>query len=220
MKEHRISGADAILCDLGLSSLQLDDAARGFRFSESGPLDMRFDRSGTLKAETIVNTYPCEKLARILKEYGEERFSGRVARAIVAARQRAPITDTRHLADVITGAIPARARSRTIDPATRSFMALRIAVNGEYHNLSALLDSLPDALHFGGRACIISFHSIEDRMVKHAFRAYDREKRMKCLTKKPERPTAMEIQSNPRARSAKLRAAEKISHEPLTKDVS
>jgi len=205
---HAASGmppADGILADLGLSSMQIEDARRGFSFSLPGPLDMRMG-GGELTAAEIVNRTPEHELADLIFKFGEERHSRRIARAIVKAR---PIRSTTELAQVVMRAIPSRAGLHHLHPATRTFMALRLAVNRELENLEAFLSGFADLLAPQGRAVVISFHSLEDRLVKHALRELQREGQVQVLTKHVVRPTPEEIQENPRSRSAKLRAAEK-----------
>jgi 16S rRNA (cytosine1402-N4)-methyltransferase len=201
--------ADGLLADLGVSSLQLDDAARGFSFQAEGPLDMRMDPHNERTAEQVVNHLDERELADVIYEFGEERRSRRIARAIVRSR---PIRSTAHLAQIISAAArPMNSEERRIHPATRTFQALRIFVNRELDDLKALLEAAPRILKPGGRVVVISFHSLEDRIVKDAFR--EREKKdmyLRILTKKPVVASEEEQDRNPRARSAKLRAAEKV----------
>jgi 16S rRNA (cytosine1402-N4)-methyltransferase len=200
-----IGAVDGILLDIGLSSDQLAWTARGFSFANDGPLDMRYDPgSDDPSAADLVNTLKEEELARIFFEYGEERYSRRVARRIVETRKAQPITTTGRLAEVVRRSIPGK--WGPIDPATRVFQALRIAVNDELGHLDATLDLLPDVLKPGGRAAIISFHSLEDRRVKHTFR---NDPRLNVLTRKPVTASPEELSVNPRARSAKMRVAER-----------
>jgi len=206
---HAASGlppVDGILADLGLSSMQIENANRGFSFSLPGPLDMRMG-GGELTAEEVVNRTPEAELADLIFKFGEERHSRRIARAIVKAR---PIRSTTELAQVVMRAIPSRAGLHHLHPATRTFMALRLVVNRELENLETLLSGFADVLAPEGRAVMISFHSLEDRLVKHALRELQREGRVRVLTKHVVRPTPEEIRENPRSRSAKLRAAEKL----------
>jgi 16S rRNA (cytosine1402-N4)-methyltransferase len=206
---HAASGlppVDGVIADLGLSSIQLDDASRGFSFNLTGPLDMRMDPGAELTAADLVNHADERELADIFFKLGEERHSRRIARAIVKAR---PYRFTTELAQVVTRAIPSRAGLHQIHPATRSFMALRLAVNGELENLDQFLGKVLSVLRPGGRVVILSFHSLEDRPVKQAFRRWQDEGLATLLTRKIVRPTEEEVQINPRARSAKLRAAEK-----------
>jgi 16S rRNA (cytosine1402-N4)-methyltransferase len=204
---------DGIVYDLGVSSFQLDDASRGFSFGREGPLDMRMDRrlSGMTAAE-LLNRLPERDIARILREFGEERWARRIAARVVAERRVRPLSTTTDLARLVAAAIPRRAWPRRIHVATRTFQALRIAVNDE---LAALQQGLSDVLELlvpGGRVCVISFHSLEDRIVKETFRAWARpaEARARVLTRRPVVPTEEEVAANPRARSARLRAAERL----------
>lgn len=206
-EDLEIDGADAILLDLGLSSDQLSWTHRGFSFAQDGPLDMRFDPGTSESAADLINHLSADELADIFYQFGEERHSRRVARRIVEARRVEPITTTARLADLVRKSIPGK--WGPIDPATRVFQALRIAVNRELEHLDVTLANLADWLTPGGRAAIISFHSLEDRRVKHAFRE---DPNLKVLTKKPITATAEETQSNPRARSAKLRVAERCTN--------
>lgn len=206
-----IEVVDGILLDLGLSSDQLNWPQRGFSFATDGPLDMRFDPESEVTAAELVNKLGAEELARIFYEYGEERYSRRVARRIIEARRIEPITTTGRLADVVRRSIPGKWGS--IDPATRVFQALRIAVNEELDHLDQALADLPDRLRTGGRVAIISFHSLEDRRVKWAFR---NDERLTVLTRKPVVASAEEMAANPRARSAKLRVAERCPNHPET----
>jgi 16S rRNA (cytosine1402-N4)-methyltransferase len=201
--------ADGLLADIGVSSLQLEDAARGFSFQADGPLDMRMDPRGERTAEQVVNHLDERQLADVIYEFGEERRSRRIARAICRSR---PIRSTAHLADVISAAArPMNQAERRIHPATKTFQALRIFVNRELEDLQALLAAAPRILKPGGRVVVISFHSLEDRIVKDAFReGASKDKHFRVLTKKPVTATELESDRNPRARSAKLRAAEKI----------
>ncbi len=200
---------DGILADLGVSSLQLNDAARGFSFQAEGPLDMRMDPHGERTAEQVVNHLDERELADVIYEFGEERRSRRIARAIVRSR---PIRSTAHLAQVVSAAArPMNFEQRRIHPATRTFQALRIFVNRELDDLRALLDAAPRILKPGGRVVVISFHSLEDRIVKDALREGEKKYRyFRVLTKKPVVASDEESDRNPRARSAKLRAAEKV----------
>lgn len=202
LSEREIESVDRVLVDLGLSSDQLADAARGFSFDSDAGLDMRFDTSRGESAAELVNQSSAEELARIIYEYGEERHSRRIARRIV---ERRPIRTAAQLSDAVCSALPKGRGWSRIHPATRVFQALRIAVNGELEQLPELLgEQLPRCLMTGGRAVVISFHSLEDRLVKQAFR--DRS-RWENLTRKPITPSEAEQQANPRSRSAKLRAA-------------
>jgi 16S rRNA (cytosine1402-N4)-methyltransferase len=204
---------DGILADLGVSSEQLDDPGRGISFRWDAPLDMRLNPQGGQTAEEMIRRLSAEEMEKILREFGEERWAGRIAKAITRRRREAPLKTTGDLVKTIRGAVPS-GRTR-IHPATRTFQALRIAVNEELANLQAFLRSCPDLLNPGGRLVVISFHSLEDRIVKEHFRAWGKRTRgetppFRILTPKPVTPSAGEIRSNPRARSAKLRAIEKI----------
>ncbi|HTW57194.1 MAG TPA: 16S rRNA (cytosine(1402)-N(4))-methyltransferase RsmH [Terriglobales bacterium] len=200
---------DGIMADIGVSSLQLEDAARGFSFQADGPLDMRMDPHSERTAEQVVNHLDERQLADVIYEFGEERRSRRIARAICRSR---PIQTTAHLADVISAAArPMNSAERRIHPATRTFQALRIFVNRELDDLRALLEAAPRILKPGGRMVVISFHSLEDRVVKDAFRGNEiKDKYFRVLTKKPVVASEEESDRNPRARSAKLRAAERV----------
>jgi len=208
-KGQKRSSVDGILADIGVSSLQLDNAARGFSFQAEGPLDMRMDPHSERTAEQVVNHVDERQLADVIYEFGEERRSRRIARAICRSR---PIRSTAHLADVISAAArPMNQAERRIHPATRTFQALRIFVNRELDDLKALLDAAPQILKPGGRIIVISFHSLEDRIVKDAFRdGAMKDMYYRILTKKPVVASEEESDRNPRARSAKLRAAERV----------
>jgi 16S rRNA (cytosine1402-N4)-methyltransferase len=206
LAELGVDLVDGILLDLGLSSDQLRWSHRGFSFAEDGPLDMRFDTSQSLTAADLVNQLSAEQLADLFFEFGEERYSRRVARRIVEARKGEKINTTARLAQIVRRAIPGK--WGPIDPATRVFQALRIAVNRELERLDAALKGLPNLLKPGGRLAVISFHSLEDRRVKHAFR---NDSRLTVLTKKPIMASDQETGQNPRARSAKLRIAERCA---------
>lgn len=214
-----------VLFDLGVSSFQLDEAERGFTFRADAPLDMRMDPQSPVTAAQLVNTLPAAELTRILREYGEERWASRIAATIVRVRERQPLTTTGQLVEVVKQAIPAAARRRGRHPARRTFQALRIAVNDELNALRAGLRAAVEALKPGGRVVVISFHSLEDRIVKQTFADLaagcrcppelpecrcGREAAVRVLTRKPLVPTEAEIQSNPRARSARLRAAQRL----------
>ena len=202
-----VKQVDGILIDLGVSSLQLDSPERGFSFMADAPLDMRMDSRRQVTAEQLVNSLKKDELADIFYNYGEERQARRIAKFIVEARLNCPVKTTRQLAEIVRRAIPAKYHPKKIHVATRVFQALRIAVNREFDNLVTLLTEAPGMLAPGARICIITFHSLEDRIVKQAFvnnQAY------RVLTKKPVGPTATEMRKNPRSRSAKLRVAEKM----------
>ncbi len=203
-------GVDGVLADLGWASTQIADPQRGFSFMTDGPLDMRLDPTQGLTAAELVNGLDQRELADLIWRYGEERFSRRIAQKIVDERRLQPITTTGRLAQICAAAYgPARHRSR-IDPATRTFQALRIAVNDELDRLRTLLELLPSLLKPGGRGVFISFHSLEDRLVKHAFRDLASNDRARVLTKKPLTADEAERAANPRSRSAKLRAIARI----------
>jgi len=218
LREMNIESVDGILFDLGLSSIQLERQERGFSFRGEGPLDMRMDqRTGTTAAD-LVTELSFSELERILREYGEERWAKRIAKAIVDERTHEPIATTQALRKIVYRAVPRRFQSRRIDPATRTFQALRIEVNRELENLRQTLDGGWPFLKAGGRMCVISFHSLEDRIVKETFRRLEKGEAggsvqkgaMKILTKKPILPSEREQSDNPRSRSAKLRCAERM----------
>ncbi len=197
--------ADGILLDLGVSSLQLDSPERGFSFAREGPLDMRMDTTRGETAAEVVNHLPEKELADVIYQYGEERASRHIAHAIALTRARTPFATTTALAAVVRKAAPRRGHFGGIDPATRTFQALRIHVNGELDGLRDAVTSLATTLAPRGRLCVISFHSLEDREVKYAFRGLGAERGFTVVTRKPLVPTADECARNPRARSAKLR---------------
>lgn len=221
-----IPGVDAFLFDLGVSSVQIDTPSRGFSFKETGPLDMRMDPSNqTLTAAEIVNTYTAADLARVIRHYSDEKWASRIADFIVAAREEAPLTSSEQLVDVIKAAVPASARRAGGHPAKRTFQALRIEVNGELDVLKSGLESAVRWLAPGGRIAVISYHSLEDRIVKDFFREYSKgctcppdlpvcvcgnKPILKVVTRKPVLPSEEEIERNPRSRSAKLRVAERL----------
>jgi 16S rRNA (cytosine1402-N4)-methyltransferase len=225
LAEIGVDAIDGFVLDLGVSSHQLDKDERGFSFMHDAPLDMRMDRSSGLSAADLVNTLPEAELFRIISEYGEERWAKRVASFIVAARDQQPIETTLQLVDVIKGAIPKAKWEERLHPATRTFQGLRIAVNEELKSLEEGLEGLLGLLRLGGRGAVISFHSLEDRIVKTSFRAAavgctcpkglpgcvcGRVPQFKVLTSKPLRASEEEIAGNPRSRSARLRVVEKI----------
>lgn len=220
-----IDSVDGMLFDLGVSSPQLDEIQRGFSYMGDAPLDMRMDGSAGLTAYAVVNTWPEERLNRILWDYGEERYARRITAAILAHRAEKPITTTLELVDIIKGAMPAAALREKQHPAKRTFQAIRIAVNDELGAISAMMETAPDKLKKGGRLCVISFHSLEDRIVKSGINAREngctcpREapictcgfvQTLKSVTRKPILPSEEEIEKNPRSRSAKLRVAERV----------
>ncbi len=206
--DQRPTTIDGILADIGVSSLQLDDAARGFSFQAEGPLDMRMNPQAELTAEQVVNQVDEVTLANLIYEFGDERRSRRIARAICRSR---PIRTTAELAAVVSAAArPMNQAERRIHPATRTFQAIRIFVNHELDDLRSLLEAAPQLVKPGGRVVIITFHSLEDRLVKDAFREGAKQGLYKVLTKKPATATEEEIDRNPRARSAKMRAVERV----------
>jgi len=224
LREAGVAGADGMLFDLGVSSPQLDDASRGFSYMQDAPLDMRMDKQASLTAREVVNVWSGDELRRILFEYGEERYAPAIARAIVKARESAPIETTLELVDIIKSAMPAAALREKQHPAKRSFQAIRIAVNGELDALPPMLSSAVDALNPGGRLAVITFHSLEDRIVKRTMQDLARgctcprefpvcvcgnKPKVKILTRKPIVSGEAELEENSRARSAKLRVAEK-----------
>ena len=220
-----LDGVDGMLFDLGVSSPQLDEAQRGFSYMNDAPLDMRMDASAALTAYEIVNTWSEERLNRILWDYGEERYARRISGAILKAREKEPIGTTLRLVEVIKSAMPAAALREKQHPAKRSFQAIRIAVNDELGEVETMMRTAPDKLRKGGRLCVISFHSLEDRIVKSGIAAREngctcpREapvctcgfvKTLKSVSRKPILPSEDEIERNPRSRSAKLRVAERV----------
>lgn len=202
-----LKGVDVILLDLGISSYQLDTPARGFSFMTDAPLDMRMSPDNPFSASTVVNDYPEDELIRIFRSYGEERFAKRIAQRIVRYRAKEQITTTGQLVEIIKKAAPSG--WQRIHPATRVFQALRIEVNKELDNLERFLAGFPQWLKPGGRVGIISFHSLEDRLVKNSFREYKKQEVLEIVTKKPIIPTSEEAKENPRSRSAKFRVAVK-----------
>jgi len=208
LKEAAVQKVDVILCDLGVSSPQLDCPDRGFSFQTEGPLDMRMDRSLPVSAADLIARSSEKDLAAVFADYGEERHARRIARAIVRRRRADPIVTTTALADLVAGAVPGRGR---IHPATRVFQALRIAVNDEFRQLESFLVVAPDALRVGGRLAVIAFHSLEDRLVKHAFRDAAAGHSFEILTRKPIVASRAETLANRRARSAKLRGLRRVA---------
>jgi len=210
LKKLDIDTVDGIILDLGVSSVQVDDEHRGFSFRFDASLDMRMNQKQKRSCYDIVNTLSEDELAQIIKEYGEERFSKRIARRIVLERSKGAIESTKQLADIVLKVQPGQKNRQRIHPATRTFQALRIAVNEELVSLKEVLDECTAYLKVGARIAVISFHSLEDRIVKHKFRECVKEKKLKLIVKKPIRPHQDELDINPRARSAKLRIAERI----------
>lgn len=225
LHENGVSQADGILLDLGVSSHQLDTQARGFSYKTDAPLDMRMDQGAALSAKDVVNNYPEAELTRIFFAYGEERFSKRIAERICSIREQYPIETTLQLAQIVRDAIPGKYRNEPQHPARRTFQALRIEVNGELSGLDRAVEQACDLLQKGGRLCIITFHSLEDRIVKQAFRRFEnpctcppsapicicgKEPKAKILTKKPLTASEQEEAQNSRSTSAKLRCIEKI----------
>lgn len=215
LSNHGFTSVDGVVFDLGVSSPQLDEPIRGFSFQTDGPLDMRMDQSMPVTAADLVNRWHEAELADAIYQFGEERYSRRIARGIVRARKRQALATTNELVAVIEGAVPAHYRHGRVHCATRTFQALRIAVNQELEHLEPALRDAADVLAPGGRLCVISFHSLEDRIVKRTFRslAGERNAPWVVLTKKPQLPTQDEMDRNPRARSAKLRVLERRSQE-------
>lgn len=202
-----VGEVDGILFDFGVSMMQFKDAERGFSFSSDAPLDMRMDRVQRLTAEEIVSTYPQYLLEKIIREYGEERYASRIAKAITAARTRQQLRTCRELADLVSKAHRGRTRHH---PATKVFQALRMAVNDELNEIERGLEASIGCLRRGGRLCTIAYHSLEDRVVKNFLKTAQKEGTMQTLTKKPLTPSFDEIRNNPSARSAKLRGAERL----------
>ncbi len=225
VKSLGLPGVDGMLFDLGVSSPQLDEAERGFSYMNDAPLDMRMDDTAPLTAKEVVNSWPEERLQRILWDYGEEKYARRIVAAIIAYREKKEIETTLELVDIIKSAMPASALREKQHPAKRSFQAIRIAVNDELGEVERMMDTAPDMLNKGGRLCVISFHSLEDRIVKNGI--FRREKGCTCpreapictcgfvqtlksVSRKPILPSTEEIEINPRSRSAKLRVAERV----------
>jgi 16S rRNA (cytosine1402-N4)-methyltransferase len=206
----KTESVDGILLDLGLSSFQVEKEGRGFSFKGDGPLDMRMDQRMDQTAADLVNHLSLEELEYILFYYGEESWAKKIAKAIVQEREQEPIETTQTLRKIVHRTIPRRFHSRRIDPATRTFQALRIRVNDELENLRKILETGWTILKKGRRMCVISFHSLEDRMVKETFRRLEKEGEVCILTKKPVTPSEEERMRNPRSRSAKLRCAERV----------
>lgn len=225
LRELGIAGVDGMLFDLGVSSPQLDESERGFSYMNDAPLDMRMDNESSLTAYKVVNEYSFDELCRMLWDYGEERYAKRIASKICENREKAPIETTLSLVDTIKSAMPAAALREKQHPAKRSFQAIRIAVNDELHEVERMMQTAPDMLNKGGRLCVISFHSLEDRIVKKGIAARENgctcpreapvcvcgfKQTLKSVHRKPIVPSADELEFNPRSRSAKLRVAEKV----------
>ena len=225
LDELGLDGADGMLFDLGVSSPQLDEAERGFSYMQDAPLDMRMDRSAPLTARDVINDWSYEELRRILYEYGEERYAPVIARHICRAREQTPIERTGELVDIIKSAMPPQALREKQHPAKRSFQALRIAVNGELDALPPMLEAAVSHLHTGGRLAVISFHSLEDRIIKKSLQdmatgctcppnfpvcVCGKKPRIRLVSRKPIVAGEAELERNPRSRSAKLRVAEKV----------
>jgi len=209
LSQLKIDKVDGMLFDLGISSSQLEDSERGFSFRRPGPLDMRMDKASGIPLGQLLETLNEYEIGNIIREFGEERFWRRIARAIITERKKRPITNSQTLAEIIRSAARYSPRSR-IDPATRTFQAFRIYINDELGALREMLEKAPTLMSKGARIVIISFHSLEDRLVKHSFKELARQGIFEILTKKPVRPADGETTDNPRARSARLRAAEKL----------
>jgi len=225
LRDLGIGGADGILVDLGMSLHHIEGSGRGFSFRKNEPLDMRMDPDERLTAREIINTRPEKELKKLFRTLGEERLAGPIARKIVAARIRRPIERADHLADIVKSAVPAARTAQRIHPATRVFMALRLAVNRELEHLETFMARVPELLNPGGRICILSFHSLEDRIVKTQLRTHanpctcppklpvctcGKKPLLRLLTRRVVRPSAKEIDRNPMARSTRLRAAQKL----------
>jgi len=210
LDELGINEVDAILFDLGISSYQLDDPARGFSLRADGPLDMRMDRHSFISAYDLVNSLSEREISAILKNFGQERWHHRIASCLVQERQKNPIASTRDLSDTVLKAIPSQRQRYRLHPATRTFQAFRIAVNRELEAIDLAIEKSIPRLSKGARICVISFHSLEDRIVKNKFRQFAKEGFLNLVVKKPLKPKLQEIQENPRSRSALLRIAERV----------
>lgn len=225
LRQNGVDKVDGVLLDLGVSSPQLDDAARGFSYMQDAPLDMRMDKTSSLTAYEIVNHYDGDELKNIIREYGEEKWASRIASFIVREREKSPVNTTFELVEIIKKAIPAAARREGPHPAKRTFQAIRIAVNQELNEIQRVIPDIIDVLNPGGRGCIITFHSLEDRIVKEEFKRLanpctcprefpvcicNNKPSITVVTRKPILPKEQEIEDNPRARSAKLRVCEKL----------
>jgi 16S rRNA (cytosine1402-N4)-methyltransferase len=204
-----VSGAGAILMDLGISTYQLSNPQRGFSFQNDGPLDMRLDRNSYISAYDLVNNLNEDEISSLLRNFGQERWHNRIASLLVRERQKNPISTTRQLSDIVIRAIPGRFRHQRLHPATRTFQAVRIAVNRELEVLGSAVTKAVELLDKGGRICVISFHSLEDRTIKLVFRELASAGKIDIITQKPLTPTSSEVKDNPPSRSAKLRVAER-----------
>ncbi|MDR2665319.1 MAG: 16S rRNA (cytosine(1402)-N(4))-methyltransferase RsmH [Oscillospiraceae bacterium] len=228
LDELGIDAVDGMLYDLGVSSPQLDEPGRGFSYASDSAVDMRMDQSQPYSAYNVINETPEERLREILRDYGQERYAGRIARAVERRRRERPVATTGELAQIVRGAMPPAGLRERQNPLRRTFMAIRIAVNDELGELERMLGAAPGRLKTGGRVCVISFHSLEDRMVKKAFLSGERgctcprefpvctcgfKRTLNVITKRAIVPGDAEIAANPRARSAKLRVAEKVSEQ-------
>ena len=211
LKQLKISSVDGILFDLGISSFQLDDPIRGFSLKSDGPLDMRMDRESFISASDLVNSLSEKEIAAILKNFGEERWHHRIASYLVQERQRQPIASTKDLCEMILKAVPRSSQKYRLHPATRTFQAFRIAVNRELEAIDVALEKSIPYLKKGARICVISFHSLEDRIVKNKLRKFFQEGIVTLVFKKPLKPSGEEVRNNPRCRSALLRVAERTS---------
>lgn len=210
LKKLKIQEVDGVLFDLGISSFQLEDAQRGFSFQREGPLDMRLDRNSYISAYDLVNNLNEEEFSALLWNFGQERWHNRIAHFLVKARRSHPISTTKDLSDLVVRAVPYRHKHYRIHPATRTFQAVRIAVNRELETLEAAINKTVALLAKGARICVISFHSLEDRIIKFSFRRHAAEGKIRIITPKPLTPGQQEVGNNPLSRSAKLRVAEKL----------
>lgn len=210
LKDAGVSKANGIIFDFGISSMQMEAFERGFGIKNDGPLDMRMDRSQGVTAKDLVNRLRESELSEIIRDLGEERFHKRIAKKIVEERRRKEISTTAELSDIILRSVPYSRNKYKIHPATRTFQAIRIKVNDELGSIEEALDALPDSLEKGARACVISFHSLEDRIAKNTFKEFKAAGLFSILTKKPIMADQNEVISNPRSRSAKLRVAERL----------
>jgi len=201
---------DGILLDLGVSSFQLDNPSRGFSFQNEGPLDMRLDRNNYISAYDLLNNLNEDEISTLLWNFGQEKWHNRIARLLVKEREKHPIATTKELSNIVVRAIPPKYRHYRIHPATRTFQAVRIAVNRELENIEKGINKMVDFLNPGARMCVISFHSLEDRIVKFSFRNFQSLEKIRIITPKPLTPTPEEIKENPSSRSARLRVAERI----------